>query len=346
MNPNQEQKLKALIASSPILNATERVEWLALLELMNDKQLGELEKILDLNQSAANGIQQTVSQPTNKQVNNLANQNIVNNKQPVTNNTPPPEKQLPHLTHIVNLPNHWSEQAGKHLSKQLKKNVSNKTGEKKGFANKLKQIFGEKELTTPKPTYQLEIAEHSVLDLNKLDANKQNLPNPAKKLPVVVAPPVPVKNKNVVGELVKPEWKPQNINDNSKGKFVPGVNFEKSRAENIENIKQHVKETQGSRKNTNINLHELSDLKSLTIDYIQSCDFSSLVDKLKQLIVKFGYFNVLFNIEASKVYKSYLSTGLKLISEGQEQQLIADEGVLDKEEFEKFADLLAKIQSS
>lgn len=46
MTPRQE-KLKSFIEKSSILSDTERQDWLALLELMNDKQLSELESILN-----------------------------------------------------------------------------------------------------------------------------------------------------------------------------------------------------------------------------------------------------------------------------------------------------------
>src|SRR3989344_479332 len=46
MNLDKIEKIKALVRQSAILNARERGEWLALLEVMDDKQLFELEKIL------------------------------------------------------------------------------------------------------------------------------------------------------------------------------------------------------------------------------------------------------------------------------------------------------------
>ena len=46
MNNQDLEKIRALVKTSTILSPEERAEWLALLEVMDDKQLGELEKIL------------------------------------------------------------------------------------------------------------------------------------------------------------------------------------------------------------------------------------------------------------------------------------------------------------
>jgi hypothetical protein len=46
MQPGQLEKLKQLIAASPLLEQVERAHWLELLPLMNDKQITDLEGIL------------------------------------------------------------------------------------------------------------------------------------------------------------------------------------------------------------------------------------------------------------------------------------------------------------
>lgn len=47
MQPERIEKIKKLVQSSALLNSSEKQDWLLLLELMNDKQLLELEKILE-----------------------------------------------------------------------------------------------------------------------------------------------------------------------------------------------------------------------------------------------------------------------------------------------------------
>lgn len=53
MNIAQVEKVRKLVKESKILNNSERQEWLALLELMNDKQVLELERILESSQPKA-----------------------------------------------------------------------------------------------------------------------------------------------------------------------------------------------------------------------------------------------------------------------------------------------------
>ncbi len=53
MNIAEIEKIKGLVRSSAILSVSERTEWLALLDSMSDKQLGELEKILASSQQSA-----------------------------------------------------------------------------------------------------------------------------------------------------------------------------------------------------------------------------------------------------------------------------------------------------
>ena len=46
MKLDETNKIKSLVNTAAILSASEKAEWLALLDVMNDKQLGELEGIL------------------------------------------------------------------------------------------------------------------------------------------------------------------------------------------------------------------------------------------------------------------------------------------------------------
>lgn len=78
LDPAKMQKLTQLVQSSSILNAQEKAEWLSLIGLMNDKQLAELEEIL---QSSAMPI-----------------------STPATRQSPVMEAPTPSLSHISNLP--------------------------------------------------------------------------------------------------------------------------------------------------------------------------------------------------------------------------------------------------
>src|SRR3989344_2336566 len=74
MQPQEIDKIKQLVKSSPLLSPAEREEWLVLSGLMNDKQLWELREILS------------------------------SNTQPQIQNIRPAFSEIPPLTHIMNLP--------------------------------------------------------------------------------------------------------------------------------------------------------------------------------------------------------------------------------------------------
>ncbi len=406
MNIAQLEKLKALIASSPILNVTERAEWLALLELMNDKQLGELEKILLEYQPASEAINKPVSSKSvtgaqilpkkaepSQQVNGLVNSlsgksigdlagDLALHKEPIAKlaqtqsaSKSAPVMQLPHLSHIMNLPNHWDEK--KSQTPLVAKEKIDKTvkgiGNKQSFASKLKSIFLEKELTTSKPEYPLELADRMELEAQPVaveisQIETQNKPTvhlpevevKTKTEPIAVAvpkPKVPLPKISLKPQIIpeKPVWKPIKKPDFSQGKFIPGVEFKEdsiaSRNDTLANVKKHLEEKEDLHEslrplNTNVNLNGLADLKNLTIDTVDSSDLSSMVNKIRQMISKYGFFEVIFNLEDSWVYKSYLATGVKLMSENTQGDDNSLEKVMNKSQFEKFADLLSKIQSA
>lgn len=87
MTSDKAQKLQKLINTSAILDARERQEWLALLELMNDKQAAELEKILASHKQELSAKNQELE---------IKNQEFRVKEQM--------EKVQPRLGHLMNLP--------------------------------------------------------------------------------------------------------------------------------------------------------------------------------------------------------------------------------------------------
>lgn len=90
-NEQRIETLRQLIVVSTVLTESEKTEWLSLLELMNDKQLGELEEILAADKPAAPPVSSPPTPP------------------PATTPTPPPVPpvsvgRMPQLSHISNLP--------------------------------------------------------------------------------------------------------------------------------------------------------------------------------------------------------------------------------------------------
>ncbi len=102
----KKQKIIQLVKSSNILTAQEKTDWLSLLELMNDKQITELEEILKPKtvEPVATPVQKTSVVP--KPVAQMPpKDNLV-----ATKPTKVQDLQQPQLSHISNLPNQISEQ--------------------------------------------------------------------------------------------------------------------------------------------------------------------------------------------------------------------------------------------
>ena len=88
-NSNRVETIKKDIQTSTLLSDSEKSDWLSLLELMNDKQLGELEEILSASppQTSKTAQSQQPQQPTTPA--------------PVK---APPVQAMPPLSHIANVP--------------------------------------------------------------------------------------------------------------------------------------------------------------------------------------------------------------------------------------------------
>ncbi len=91
MNLQQIEKLKGLIQTSPVLNSAERDEWLMLLDLMNEKQMQELEKILA-----------SAPAQSSESYKRQAPASMLPKPMPAVVATAP--KEPLHLSHIINLP--------------------------------------------------------------------------------------------------------------------------------------------------------------------------------------------------------------------------------------------------
>lgn len=89
VNANKIEKIRSNIQTSTLLSDHEKADWLNLLELMNDKQLGELEEIL-----AAEVKKPTIQQPA-------ATATVPSKTAPAQNSVNP---VIPALKHIANMP--------------------------------------------------------------------------------------------------------------------------------------------------------------------------------------------------------------------------------------------------
>ena len=401
MNIQEIEKIKSLINFSPILTAAERAEWLALLDVMNDKQLGELEGILGSESRKSEGQKSDKSEirtltpsfakasegkPALSQREREKNTGNKSGSATITSPSPSFERrgmeqqqqpQMPKLSHIVNLPN-FSQIIGNRQEATVKSaHDKQEIIQKKpsAFAAKLKSIFQEKEL--PAGHEELELSDGKVgssavakamadkgqwvvgsekQEIGKVQDQKTSGVPPKPFFPVKEKPPViPPSVKPGLPELKVPlPPKPKVV---SPAVSAPPPLTPKPAPIISAPIKESLPEKQPAPKPLAQKppaleqpaINTLQDLALFENRTLRTLSLDDLVKKIKQLVAKYGYFEVIFNLEKSRAYKNYISTGLELLS-GQSNFVslgARQEGeYLSKEEFEKFTDLLAKIQTS
>jgi hypothetical protein len=451
MNIEEVEKIKGLVKASTILSAGERAEWLALFDLMNDKQLLELEKILsgDIKSNPTTPSRLGGTPLLSKEGNTAAPQltakgrslsSLAKEEYPAIAGGGgvkglPNSSQMPRLSHILNLPN--LRQAPFSPDK-----IAQDLAQKKpsAFMGKLKSMFAEKELPPGHPENELELPEGKKPDIPskatistdqsssrgsgeiyrkptnitdsstrlthsewKQGGNAAPLAAPLKpSLPIPPVPPLPPNPKmvslpevpkNPVVETLKPvdqrkdfsldrilklEQKPQVKvqaapvpTPASKPTLTPaqelapapssGINFptisEAGKNQSLKDLKNDLRDKTPTASLLSVNapvvseqaLNSLQDLTKIEAETLQMSALDALVKKIKSLIGKYGYFEVIFNIEKSQAYKSYIATGLKLLSGKDSFDNLALESssdYLSKAQFEKFTDLLSKIQAS
>jgi hypothetical protein len=390
MNLELVQKLRQLIIESTILNPGEKQEWDALLELMNDKQMRELEKILAPAPKVSSFIKseaKLMPQVEHKEVLPMKIE-VVKPKEEVK---PQSNFVKPPLGHIVNLPSFSKASEGKPptfgssspkfegIDRDGKKNPSN-------FMQKLKAILREPEL--PAGMHE-ELLPEGKIENNLPEQKDQErsgifvLKNDAKK-PVPPKVPVPplkpgVKSQEKLAEpglvskkdqeelakilranatalqheqkpktqtvqevLSKQAVKPAEVKGLEKWPEQYNIKQAPNRAEVLKPAaEQQIK--RGLEQTVNIQAAQPKDLESL-----QNSNLSNeSIKKLKDLVKHFGYYEVMQHLEKSPLYKSYMLTGSQVLQDAStfEAEAKKKSDMLDKESFERTADLLRIIQS-
>jgi len=359
MNIAEIEKIKGLVNTSPILSLAERAEWLALLEVMNDKQLGELERILaGSQQSAIKTITFPLNQSSNSgsgQASPLPSGEGIKQGLPSLGKPRDDLRQMPKLSHIMNLPKLGDfNQASK-----MAPAVPPPPAQKKPsiFASRLKAIFQEKELPPGYAELELTQGEADKSQKSKVESGKgETEKNQGQKVQAVAPKPFfPVKENPLVSpQIVKPL--PPKVPIPPKPKIVsstatdlPALKPLKITAPSPEATQQISSKPDLPDLPDSRQINDLQDLAMFEPKTLQETSLDALAKKIKSLVGKYGYFEVIFNIEKSRAYKSYIGTGLKLLSDRSSFENLGGGGkgeYLSKEQFEKFADLLAKIQTS
>ncbi len=103
------------------------------------------------------------------------------------------------------------------------------------------------------------------------------------------------------------------------------------------------KASAGAAKTLNVDVHEPKDLEKLETSWLDETS----VKKFKDLVKHFGNYEVMRYLEKSPLYKAYLLTGSQILQDAStfEAESKKNPQLLDKESFEKTADLLRVIQA-
>jgi hypothetical protein len=261
------------------------------------------------------------------------------------------EQQIPKLSHITNLPDfrqgmgNRERAAGGGAQKTLS-----------AFGAKLKSILREKELPAAPVELELE-AVKSVKSPPKADPPLAEKVESVKPEPFTLKVPVPPKPKIATAPILPMPLPPilpkpaapdkkevvlnKALNLKPKDAVQPSASLKSSAPKIPPQAQAAIKPTNAPNGG---GLQSLQDLSMLEAGILKTSSPDDLIKKVKALIGRYGYFEAIFQIEKSPVYKSYIATGLKMLSG--KSDFGEGGGFLTKQEFENFTDLLAKIQSS
>ena len=353
-------KLIKLIQTSPILTPVERSEWLALLDLMNQKQLAELEAILITEQKPKSQPVSPISPPAALRQTfppKPAAPQLAAQPKPAV--VKPHETQIPQLSHITNVPNFGSHLAAKPAFALAQKPAQAAPPQEKKtstFSDKLKFLVTEKELPSGKHNNPAPVTQPPVIKPQPAvpSLNLKTQP-PAQKPPQTYQPlahtqaPAGLNNRPTI---INPHLGGASMQRQPAAEPGSKVDFgaidQKIQAEVMAAMKGGRGGTDNSPKilSSTTALEDLGDLTLLSNKALENNDFDFLVSKVRGLVKGYGYFEVIFNLEKSPLYKNYIKTGLELLTKesGFEQLYGGTQDFLTRQQFEKLVDLLRQIQ--
>ncbi len=401
MQPQIVDKIKAMVRSSALLDAAERTEWLQLVDLMNDKQLLELQRILQAaeDRQKAIDIRPTTVQPAAAK--------------------PTPSAQAMHLSHILNLPKDVRGMQGKPAGAAPARPTETASAaqpqrppiaaDKPGKSLSLKDFLNEKELPPGHPENELEIPAHfdgqnssgTVKPGPAAMPVKPTLPSSVTRQPGMSLSdkPAPAKTeqtgKLAVAPLIpapptpkQPVTKPEVADHPMVIKSVEEINALKSPAAKAASqeqaaVRPGIKDTKiyldaklsapkpvhvdlaadvglpadqsaaaraAQAAATGNQLKTLDDIQKLTPPVWRAYPPGEFLDRIKGLVIRYGYHDVIFNFERSPLHQSYIDTGLKILHGRVSFEALGEEvpgaQYLSRQEFEKLVDVLRQIQAA
>ncbi len=378
MQQAELNKITQLVKESSLLNPQEREEWLTLMGLMNDKQLLELEKILDSNRQAPIAKPAPLVPPLGSLI--PAKTPIVPEKK-----VPAPNFAAPNLSHIVNLPKvgavfpHPVAAIAKPAPKLAEKPASAKPlSAGNGFWSKVKDVLAEKELPPghKEPTEELELIGPRPQKLPAPLPPKKPGAEPTKIFAQnVYISPLPPQNPAPHKDLILPSrgqvelsakkvlepkaQTPEQIDKlfvaglkNTKVLMDAKLEAERKRLAPILPPVLAPKTPAGQLPKIStpssqpvFSLTKVEDVEQLKGGTVNSQEASKLGDQLRDLVRMYGYHKVVFSLEKSPAYKSYINTGLAALSGKYDFGPNGSGGkYMSREEFESFVDVLRKMK--
>lgn len=260
-NSKRIEEIRKNIQISTILSDHEKSDWLNLLDLMNDKQLGELEEILGVMPAVAQAQAQTQAQ------------------------TQAPPSRMPPLSHIANIP---TDVTMTH--------------------------------SVPAPSVAAPAPAKPVAPVTP--ARLPAKPLPPVRPPVAAAPPASIPAQSA------PSAQPVNPPSQKSAPVEPVAQQRPVAAPPV--LKK-------------LSIANLTDIQAFEVATLRQYELQSIVDAIRTIIQANGYFQILQQLEASPLYRSYIQTGKFMLGEGNAE--VADpETTLTQTEFEFLTDLLRHMR--
>lgn len=326
----KKQKIIGLIEGSNILNAQEKADWLALLDLMNDKQIAELEEIL---------------KPTPE-------------GQSATVNTAPEDQtarpqSAPSMADLA-MPNYAQKASLPHISNMPSTLTDPRVAKTPVTAPR--PSVSAAPVSAP-PTSQQPNASSSppVRPLPQQSPSARPIASPGmagNQIPNKFIPPKPLQDSmrpaspTVAKTPEKPSPKPSAPLSNPRQEPRPTVQGAPSQpipARIEQPTAPGSLQTVSTREETRpsvpfAGLGGLPDISGLTSSALHSQNRQAFFEQLLKMAGEHGYFKVLDNLEHSSLYQDYLAYGKAKLSDPQA------ETNLSQEEFEFITDILLALK--
>lgn len=271
--PMQDEKiaqLKKMISNSPVLSSNEKTEWLAMLGVMNDKQLADLEMILSTHRPA----------PKPMSISGMLKPNPV----------------APSLKHIANLPKTMVQAPAQESKPPVMKEPPAPTARPAfipliPWDQKLHQIVEEKELPAAKE--KLEISEHTISGSQKPQAPAKSFavptiqPKPQVKAPLPSGSSLVHSQEDFWAQLVK----------------KPATHTQP--VQPVEHVLEKIVQppVQAPTPETFTTLDDVSNMAASTLKKVS---WNNLVDMMQQITRQYGFLQTRFAFEKSPLFIRYV----------------------------------------